>query len=82
MTSFGSTRHPAPRVAAPATFGPADVYVVRRTGDRWSTPRRLPPTVNTAGSEGAVTVTPDGRYLIFSRDGRLYQVAISGLNIE
>jgi hypothetical protein len=38
--------------------------------------------VNTEASESAVTVTPDDRYLIFSRDGRLYQVALETLQLE
>lgn len=69
-------------VQAPEDFGPADIYVVRREHNGWSTPQPLPGIVNTEASEGAVTVTPDGRYLIFSRDGRLFQVALETLQLE
>jgi hypothetical protein len=52
-------------------WGPADVYTVsvRRDGS-WSPPRKLDDRINTGQAEGAMGVSPDGRYLYFTRGGR------------
>ena len=48
--------------------GRADLFVVTRGGDgRWSTPRNLGVEVNTADVEFCPQLSPDSRYLFFSR---------------
>jgi len=48
--------------------GRADLFVVRRGGDgRWSIPRNLGREVNTDDVEFCPSLSPDGRYLFFSR---------------
>jgi uncharacterized protein (TIGR02246 family) len=49
-------------------FGRGDLYVSFRTADAtWSAPVNLGPAINTADTEFCPMVTPDGRYLFFSR---------------
>jgi hypothetical protein len=66
----------APLTAAPSTWGPADVYVANADEDGWTVPSRLSSRINTNANESAVTATPDGQHLLFTRDGRMYQVRI------
>jgi Tol biopolymer transport system component len=48
--------------------GQGDLYVSFRTPDgKWGAPINLGPTINTADTEFCPMVTPDGRYLFFSR---------------
>jgi Tol biopolymer transport system component len=57
-----SARPVAPR-------GRADLYVMVRRGDgRWSAPRALGHEVNSPDTEYAPTLSPDERYLFFSRE--------------
>lgn len=61
---------------APASFGPSDLHVVAvDEAGNWGAPRPMDQW-NTPANEAAVTVTPDGRYLIFTRDGRMYRAAL------
>lgn len=46
--------------------GDYDIYLTRRTGDRFSTPAALPYPVNTPSYEGDPFIDPEGRYLIFA----------------
>ena len=49
-------------------FGEADLYVSFRAGDGgWGQPINLGETINTTATEFCPMVTPDGRYLFFSR---------------
>ena len=49
-------------------FGQADLYVsFRATDGRWGAPVNLGSTINTADTDFCPMVTPDGRYLFFSR---------------
>ena len=49
-------------------FGRGDLYVSFRKDDgNWGPPLNLGPTINTADTEFCPMVTPDGRYLFFSR---------------
>lgn len=66
----------APLAAAPSTFGPADIHVADADQHGWRAPSRLSSRINTDANEVAVTATPDGQHLLFTRDGRLYQVRI------
>ena len=49
-------------------FGQGDLYVSFRAGDgSWGEPLNLGDTINTPATEFCPMVTPDGRYLFFSR---------------
>ncbi|AQG78668.1 flagellar motor protein MotB [Spirosoma montaniterrae] len=49
-------------------FGSCDLYVSRKTGDSWSTPDNLGPTVNTRYYESQPALSADGRQLYFVSD--------------
>ncbi len=52
----------------PGGAGNGDLYASFRTADgRWGSPVSLGPAINTADQEFCPMVTPDGRYLFFSR---------------
>jgi len=48
--------------------GGDDFYYSKRTNDTllWQPSQKLGAPVNTSGDEGALTITPDGRYLLFA----------------
>lgn len=48
----------------------SDIYVSYRTGKAWSKPIALPKEINSKGRETTPFITPDGRYLFFSSNGR------------
>ncbi len=53
----------------PDNLGQGDLYVsFRRPDNTWTAPRNLGPAVNTKGYDFAPSITPDGRYLFFTRD--------------
>ena len=56
---FASTR--------PGGNGRPDLWVSARRGNNWTTPRHLDGIVNTTNAEFCPTISPDGRYLYFSR---------------
>ncbi len=43
-----------------------DFYISRMGAQGWATREPLGPPMNTAGNEGAMYISPDGRYLLFS----------------
>lgn len=52
----------------PGGLGDADLYVAFRQADgRWSEPRNLGPTINTDQTDFCPMMTPDGKYLFYSR---------------
>lgn len=51
------------------------VYVVERSSSGWKTPEELNGDINDAKQTGAVTLTPDGQYMIFSA----YKHSVDGL---
>jgi hypothetical protein len=52
----------------PAGYGGGDLYVsFRQTDGAWGEPIDLGPDVNSGMLDYCPTVTPDGRYLFFSR---------------
>ena len=55
-------------VAAEPGGEASDIWIMDREGDDWSTPRRLPPPVNSPGKEYFPSVTRDGT-LYFTREG-------------
>lgn len=63
--------------------GGRDLWVSYRSGESWGTPEPLS-GVNTAEDEYAPTVTPDGKYLFFTRGrpGNLLQIDIAATGIR
>ena len=51
----------------PGGFGRSDLYVAFRSGSTWGPAINLGPSVNTADVDFCPMVTPDGKYLFFSR---------------
>ncbi len=49
----------------PGGMGSCDIYVSRRSGDRWGTPRNLGSNINTPGWEAQPALSADGRSLYF-----------------
>ncbi|WP_077920973.1 OmpA family protein [Spirosoma sp. 209] len=49
-------------------FGSCDLYVSQKTGDTWSTPDNLGPTINTRFYESQPALSADGRRLYFVSD--------------
>ena len=43
-----------------------DFYIADRDSSGWQCPRNLGTPVNTAGNEGALSLSPDGRYIFFA----------------
>nr|ARK13789.1 flagellar motor protein MotB [Fibrella sp. ES10-3-2-2] len=56
-------------------FGSCDLYSSQKTGDAWSTPQNLGPTINTRDYESQPSLSADGRQLYFvsNRPGGLGQ---------
>ena len=48
----------------------SDIYVSYRSGKEWSKPVALPKEINSKGRETTPYITPDGKYLFFSSNGR------------
>jgi len=52
----------------PGGYGEHDLYIAYRDGKgRWSNPRNMGPDINSPGWEMAPSLTPDGKYLLFTR---------------
>ncbi len=51
----------------PGGAGNADLYVSTRRNGTWTPPRNLGPKVNSAGTEMFPSISPDGKYLFFTR---------------
>jgi hypothetical protein len=61
----------------PGGYGQMDLYIsVREQDGSWSAPRNLGSVINTSGMERAASITPDGKYLLYSRSPRIYWVEI------
>jgi hypothetical protein len=53
----------------PGGFGRGDLYIAFRDGAGWwSEPLNMGPTINTAGYEFCPMLSPDGKYLFFTRN--------------
>jgi outer membrane protein OmpA-like peptidoglycan-associated protein/tetratricopeptide (TPR) repeat protein len=50
----------------PQGFGSCDLYYMRRSGDRWTTPQNLGPTINTSTWESQPSFSADGKTLYFA----------------
>ena len=78
-TGAAAAAEPAPRRDAQGNFyfgseragtkGKDDVFVVNVLAEEPASPVSLSAPVNTAAHEGCPYVAPDGRYLLFCRDG-------------
>jgi hypothetical protein len=56
-------------------FGSWDLYAsFRDSAGRWEYPVNLGPTFNTDGAEGSVSFSPDGKYLFFERDRKIWWI--------
>jgi hypothetical protein len=51
----------------PDTFGSTDLYVTFRNNGNWSEPVNMGSTVNSTEVEGSATITPDGRFIFFTK---------------
>jgi hypothetical protein len=51
----------------PGGQGDSDIYISLRQGESWSQPSNLGPLVNSSVAEFAPSLSPDGRYLFFTR---------------
>jgi ankyrin repeat protein len=56
----------------PEGLGGGDIYRSKRINGRWQKPENLGPAVNTSKGEGMPYISPDGSYLLFSRDYDLF----------
>ncbi|MEO8451527.1 MAG: hypothetical protein ABI647_17165 [Gemmatimonadota bacterium] len=54
--------------SAEGVYPRADLYLRERRNQVWSPLRHLPPPINSAANEGSPTVTPDGKYLVFTSE--------------
>ncbi|HJR09015.1 MAG TPA: polysaccharide deacetylase family protein [Pyrinomonadaceae bacterium] len=65
------------------SYGAGDLYVSFNVGGAWTTPRNLGAGVNTKVYEYTPLVSPDGKYLFFSRGwGEIYQMDINALPLR
>jgi len=65
------------------SLGKGDLYVSSLVGDKWTVAKSLGNKVNTSDHEFTPIVSPDGKYLFFTRvengRGNIYQIALSAL---
>ena len=65
------------------THGEGDLYISFQSNGRWTEPKNLGTIVNTAEFEYTPLLSPDGRYLYFSRGwGEIYRIDASKLNLK
>lgn len=63
----------------PEGYGQSDLYISYLEDGNWSKPENLGPLVNTGGHEGTPYISPDKKFLFFSRDGDIYYISTSAL---
>jgi Tol biopolymer transport system component len=67
----------------PGGFGRGDLYISFNRKGVWTTPKNLGAKVNTDVFDYTPLVTPDGKYLFFSRAwGKIYQIDFGALGIS
>lgn len=49
----------------------SDIFVVHKNGRKWGEAQALPDIINTAGNETTPFITPDGKFLFYSTDGKI-----------
>ncbi len=65
----------------PDSIGESDLYISYRQKDGWSEPRNLGPKVNSKSGEFCPALSPDGKYLYFTRgDEGVFYVPLLHLN--
>jgi len=65
------------------TRGEGDLYVSRRENGAWTAPRHLGDVVNGASFDYTPFVSPDGRYLFYSRGwGEILQVDLAAVGMD
>jgi peptidoglycan/xylan/chitin deacetylase (PgdA/CDA1 family) len=65
------------------SYGEGDLYVSFNVGGGWTRPRNLGAKINSATYEYTPLVSPDGKYLFFSRGwGDIYQMDVSALPLR
>lgn len=67
MTSDGNTIYFVSE--RPEGSGQGDIYVSKKVGNTWSTPKNLGAVINTEHDEKFVFIHPNGRTLFFASDG-------------
>jgi hypothetical protein len=64
-------------------YGEGDLYISYQSAGQWSAPEILPTSVNSREYEYTPLISPDGRYLFFSRGwGDIFQVDVSAAGIK
>jgi hypothetical protein len=63
----------------PDSFGTGDLYVSCRSNQVWLPARNLGPLINTPANETCPRLSPDNKYLFFTRSGDIYQVELSAI---
>ncbi|HEV7859607.1 MAG TPA: hypothetical protein VGO91_13390 [Pyrinomonadaceae bacterium] len=64
-------------------MGEGDLYISFKRNGAWTAPQSLGPKVNSADYEYTPLVSPNGKYLFFSRGwGKIYQIEMSALNLK
>jgi Tol biopolymer transport system component len=67
----------------PTGYGEGDLYISFNRNGKWTRPVTLGAKLNTSEYEYTPLVSPDGKYLFFSRGwGEIYQVEMSALNLD
>ena len=54
------------------SLGSGDIYLAKRSGDKYEKPVNLGPPINSAAGETTPFIAPDGSYLLFSRQYDLW----------
>ncbi|MBI3580072.1 MAG: PD40 domain-containing protein [Ignavibacteriales bacterium] len=62
-------------------FGGGDLYYSRKIQGTWSAAKNLGEMVNTKDWEVCPSFSPDGKYLFFTRNRRIYQIDIAALGL-
>lgn len=69
--------------AKPGGFGRSDLYISYRQDDgTWGETVNLGPKVNSAQYDYTPVVSPDGKYLFFTREGDIYWIPTNSIGIE
>jgi Tol biopolymer transport system component len=67
----------------PGGLGEGDLYISFNRGGAWTKPESLGPIINSATYEYTPLISPDGKYLFFSRGwGDIYQIDAGPLNLR
>ncbi len=49
-------------------------YISYKRGPEWSKAQKLPPSINTGKDLMCISLSPDGKYLFFTREGNIYWI--------